>query len=100
MCLKHYLQFTAKTHLGSFKKYKELEILFQKQNGICPYTGKKLQLGIDTSIDHIIPKSRGGSKDISNLQWVYYKANFMKQDMFTNEFIELAHLISQNCPMI
>ena len=95
LCLKHYLQFTAKTHLHTSKRYKELEDLFREQKGKCPYTGKLLTLGVDTSLDHIIPKSRGGSEEISNLQWVYYQVNFMKQDMLNQEFISLVQLISE-----
>jgi 5-methylcytosine-specific restriction endonuclease McrA len=64
-----------------------------KQGGICPYTGKILSLGKDASVDHIVPKSRGGSTELSNLQWVYYQVNFMKGDMFHEEFLELIGLI-------
>lgn len=93
LCLKHYLQFTAKTHLRSTKRYNELHELYLNQKGICPYTGIKLSLGVDSSIDHIIPKSRGGSDDISNLQWVFYQANFMKGDMLHHEFLSLIKTI-------
>lgn len=95
LCLKHYLQFTAKTHFRTSKRYKELEDLFNSQQGICPYTGRKLTLGVDASIDHIVPKSRGGSDDLNNLQWVYYQVNFMKGDMLEEEFLELARSIAE-----
>lgn len=94
LCLVHYLQFTCKFHLGTTKRYKELEELFFRQNGRCPYTNNILTLGIDASIDHIIPKSRGGSKEIENLQWVYYKVNFMKGDMLNEEFRDMINCIS------
>ncbi len=96
VCENHYLRMTARTHLGTMKAYDKLYDLFIKQDGICPYTKKKLTLGVDTSLDHIIPKSRGGSKDVSNLQWVYYQVNFMKQDMLDDEFIGLVKTIACN----
>lgn len=89
LCKQHYLQFTSKFHLGTSKRYQELDDLFNKQNGTCPYTGRKLTIGLDCSVDHIIPKSRGGSKEIDNLQWVYAPINFMKQNMLNSEFLAL-----------
>jgi 5-methylcytosine-specific restriction endonuclease McrA len=96
LCKKHYLQFTSKNHLGSSKRYNELLEIFDNQNGICPYTGLQIILGVDSSIDHLIPKSRGGTSDLSNLQWVHIQANFMKQDMLESEFIKFICLIYQN----
>ncbi|MCK9458317.1 MAG: hypothetical protein M0R80_01585 [Proteobacteria bacterium] len=95
-CLKHYLQITSQSHFKNISKANDLYNLFLKQNGICPYTGKKLTLGVDASLDHIVPKSRGGSEDVSNLQWVYNQVNFMKIDMFENEFLNLVELIHEN----
>lgn len=94
LCEEHYLKFTSKTHLGTTKRYAELGNLFTSQGGVCPYTKRKLTLGVDASIDHIIPKSREGSSDVPNLQWVYYQVNFMKQDMLHEEFIALVKEIS------
>ena len=97
LCVKHFLKITAKTHLRSSKRYQELYDLFVKQDGICPYTKIKLTLGVDASIDHIIPKSRGGKlEDVSNLQWVYCNVNFMKSDMLESEFLNLVKLIAKN----
>lgn len=41
------------------------EIIRNKLNGLCAYTGKPL--GEDWQIDHIFPKRRGGTDDIDNL---------------------------------
>lgn len=92
LCLKHYLQCTAKTHFkgqSSLDMADKLHQLYLRQDGKCPYTGNKLILGKDASLDHIIPRSRGGSGELDNVQWVYYAVNFMKQDMFHDEFLEL-----------
>jgi hypothetical protein len=89
LCQKHYLQFASKTHFRTIKRHEELAALFDAQQGICPYSGRKLTLGVDASIDHAIPKSRGGSMDIENLQWVQYQVNFMKGDMLDEELFDL-----------
>jgi len=89
LCLKHFLKFTSRNHLETSKRYKELYDLFLKQNGVCPYTKVKLTLGENASVDHIIPKSRGGKiNDVSNLQWVYSNVN--------KEFFNLIGLIAKN----
>lgn len=96
LCLDHYLKATSRSHFGTTKRCKELSDLFLEQDGRCPYTNKKLTLGNCTSIDHIVPKSRGGSLDVSNLQWVSTEVNFMKMDMLHEEFLEAVRLIYEN----
>ena len=96
LCLNHYLRKMARQYLGNSKRYKELQELFIKQDGICPYTGKKITLGVDTSIDHKFPKSRGGDLGIENLQWVHIRVNFMKQDLLEEEFYEMISLIYEH----
>ena len=40
-------------------------------------------------VDHILPKARGGSDDLSNLQWVCKEANIAKRHMTDAEFVAL-----------
>lgn len=44
----------------------------------------------NAQIDHIIPRSKEGTNDFSNLRWVIKEANFMKKNHFDNELIEFA----------
>lgn len=63
----------------------ELWSLAKKQKLICALTGDKLTTE-NVSLDHIIPQSKGGTNDITNLQLVTHHANTIKNDMSMNEF--------------
>lgn len=76
-------------HLGSADQSMVLVEVLNKQQGRCPYTGKNLVMGENLSLDYSTPKSRGGSLDSNNLQWVYagdYDVNKMKGTMTDVEF--------------
>jgi len=77
-CERCTLKITSTKYFGDISQYKLLGRLFVEQNGVCPYTGIKLGLGVDASIDHIIPRSAGGSNDADNVEWVHIWINFMK----------------------
>ncbi len=61
----------------------------------CIYTGKIGNVDVPKddlkkiNLDHNIPKSRGGSNDISNARPVLKRVNDMKSNMTQDEFIEL-----------
>jgi len=38
------------------------------------------------SLDHILPKSRGGSEELNNLQFLTWFENFSKRDMTQEEW--------------
>ena len=88
ICEKCWLEKAAKLHLGSYSRWHELKNLFDKQN-ICPYTGYQLLIGVNVSIDHIIPRAKGGLNEVDNLQYVYYgdvDINWMKGKLDDSEF--------------
>ncbi len=67
---------------------KALRGLWEKQEQLCGLTGRPLNK--DTmQIDHIIPKSRGGTDDIKNIRWVVPEANRAKRDLLDEEFYVL-----------
>lgn len=101
-CLKPRLQYakTCLTHyvsnlLSAWKlNKKEKEQLtsklidkLEKNEYSCFYTGLALIPALNTSIDHRIPKSKGGTNDITNLEWVHRGVNGMKGDETEKEFI-------------
>jgi len=64
---------------GTNKHWKDLQNILEKQNYQCAYTNEKLELGFDATVDHIIPKSRGGKNIPRNWQWVTRSTNIMKK---------------------
>lgn len=69
--------------------YKELAQLWKAQRGICALTGRRLDRFAE--VDHIIPKSRGGTDHISNLRWVCRTVNLAKRDLTDAEFSALCN---------
>ena len=66
---------------------KQIASLWKKQKGLCSLTGAKLDR--TSQLDHILPKSKGGTDYIENLQWLSQKANLAKRDLTDDEFIDL-----------
>lgn len=58
--------------------------IWTRDNGICQYTGKKLKPN-EGNIDHVIPKSRGGTTDWSNCVLAHKDINSKKADRTPNE---------------
>lgn len=92
-CTICFLKHKARSYFGNRKKWTFLKEIFDKQQGVCPYTGIHLTLGHNCTIDHIIPKALGGKTHISNLQWVFKDINSMKGSLSEKEFFVLVSLI-------
>jgi 5-methylcytosine-specific restriction endonuclease McrA len=88
-CQRCYLKAVSRDHLGTVTRWHELLDLFEKQKGQCALSGRSLILGVDADLDHINPRSRGGTNDLSNLQWVLANINGFKSNMFEDEFFIL-----------
>ena len=59
--------------------------LMRRQNRICTYCGFR-RIATSMDIDHMMPVSRGGSNDKSNLQVICRKCNLRKGQMTDSEF--------------
>ena len=72
-----------------------LKEIWAAQGGRCAVTGATLQPGVNASLDHITPVSKGGTSDRSNLRWVTLVVNHMKWDLSDAEFIATCKLIAE-----
>lgn len=66
----------------------ELQAIWDSQAGLCALTGKPMTVA-DADVDHVIPESRGGTHDASNLRWVWSRANEAKGNMLDAEFVQM-----------
>ncbi len=89
---------TAKYKLRYNKNIKTIELieLIQKQNYECYYTKLKLFPGINASLDHKIPISRGGTNEISNFVWCDRLVNYAKHHMTDEEFMESQYILEKH----
>ena len=63
-------------------------ILVLMSDNICSYCNKQIS-PLDFSIDHKLPKNRGGSNELINLHLVCIKCNKVKGDLTDEEFKQL-----------
>lgn len=73
----------------------ELEAKFDRQKQTCPLSGRKLVLGENTHLDHIVARARGGTDEMNNLRWVDQQVNQAKGAMSDKEFLSLVKEICQ-----
>lgn len=65
----------------------------EDQNFACFYTGIKITPEINASLDHIMPKAKGGTNDFNNLVWCDRKINSFKNDNDYESLINICDLI-------
>lgn len=87
-----------KTSTDCLKTARHAELLGQKlktQKYRCAYTGEKIVLGLNDSLDHILPISKFPElrHDPENTEWVTRKVNCMKWDSTRDEFIATAYAV-------
>lgn len=66
--------------------------IYIRDNYRCGYTGKKIKNREDLSIDHIIPKSKGGPTNWTNLVTAHRQVNIDKGDYQIGVDPEVDHL--------
>jgi 5-methylcytosine-specific restriction endonuclease McrA len=95
VCEACYFHNAARARLGSRTHWQALRARLIAQDFTCPYTGTRLVLGVNDSVDHIYPISRFPKlrDDPANIEWVRRDVNGMKGDRTPGEFLALIHRI-------
>ncbi len=83
----------------------DIRMMWEAQDGLCALTGIVLVPNLSTNashlstawdephIDHIVPVSRGGTHELSNLRWVCAAVNLAKRDLLDEEFLDLCRSV-------
>jgi 5-methylcytosine-specific restriction endonuclease McrA len=95
ICVECWFKHIARLRTGSMKNGTAIKDLLQQQGFLCVYTGEPLIPGVNASLDHKTPISRGGTNSIDNLQWVTTRINSFKNYLTHVEFVTLCSLISE-----
>lgn len=77
-CLGCWFRRTARNTAGGYGATDMIRAIWEAQGGRCALTGEILVPGANASLDHILPRSQGGSNDAPNLRWVTVSANRAK----------------------
>jgi 5-methylcytosine-specific restriction endonuclease McrA len=96
--------FKCDSKKGGMKKYSPANIsindirILLKDNPKCYLTGKIINPLEPSlwSLDHKIPRSKGGKNTLENLGLVYSTANRCKHDLMLNELLEICINILEN----
>lgn len=88
---------TGNGRTNQILKAVELAQLWRKQRGVCAVTGWKLDRE-NAQLDHIVPKTKGGSDAIGNLRWVHRDVNYAKRDLTDEAFLRLCSAVTHYKP--
>lgn len=80
--------------MSSAQRKAHREVLWRRQKGICKFCNKPMSLDKGrhnfATIDHVIPKSKGGPNARWNLALGCRKCNYEKKDTWINAWVEEA----------
>lgn len=96
-CARCYFSAVARVHFRGNRLGEALQELFVSQGGRCALTGEVLILGENTSLDHRVPQSGGGTRTLDNVQWVVKSANFGKGAQLPEEYLATCHRVVAFC---
>jgi hypothetical protein len=90
-CERCWFMTAANRNLGDSGLWEELIKLFKAQCGKCAYTGRTLTIGANTSIEHIMPRTRSNKSalDINNVKFVDTQVNVAKRSSTLPEFLQM-----------
>lgn len=92
LCLSHWFRRKAREH-GGLVTASTLNNLWLKQGGRCFYTGRKLVPGVNASLDHKRPQTKGGTSTQRNLCWCLTEINIAKRNLTPTQFVTLCFAV-------
>jgi hypothetical protein len=97
LCETCYFKQKARRNLGNGLFWQQIKAKLEQQNYLCPYTGEKLILGVNDSLDHIKPINHFPElkNDIENIEWTTRAINEMKRDRTPEQFLSfIQHILN------
>ena len=90
------MQGNYKENYGSKDVLNKIQTDEYKAN--CYLTGREINLKETSNyhLDHVVPRTKGGTNDLDNLQIACKEANMAKSDMLTGEFVELCREVLEH----
>jgi hypothetical protein len=97
-CRIHWLANNIGKYGFTRNQYDAMWARLEAQGFLCHYTGVVLVPGVNASLDHLTPRSRGGdSTDPDNCVWCDRLVNAFKNDLTEGEFIERCQAVVDRC---
>lgn len=84
VCFYHFVYLLSNKYQANAEK---LIDKLKEQNFKCFYTNTLLLPSVNASLDHIVPRSKGGTDEIDNLVWVDISVNNMKGNADLETFL-------------
>lgn len=92
-CSGCWFKHAAKRHLGSVRHLALIMRLWAAQDGVCALSGVTLIPGVNASLDHVVPRSKGGKNEAGNLRWVDRRVNRARDNMSDVELFTMCKRI-------
>jgi 5-methylcytosine-specific restriction endonuclease McrA len=71
---------------------------YEAQGRRCYYTGGEIEWGVNASIDHVVPRSKGGTDAADNIRIVHITVNKAKNALDEGEFLAMCRLVAARFP--
>ena len=93
-CWKHIMDNSLRKFGIPMAEWQSFWLKLESQNFRCFYTGVELRPEDNLSLDHLTPRSKGGSNDLSNCVWCDRNINAFKNDLTLEEFVSRCKTIA------
>ena len=87
VCYGCWFRQSAAVNLHDRARGPEIRSIFDAQGERCALTGTVLVPGVNASLDHKVPRARGGGNETANLRWPTDVVHRAKQDLLDDEFL-------------